>query len=122
MAYFVVIILALAGVAMLRVDMPGHPRPIRLKSFWIVVALFLAAANAVLLVIGSISFNLTGYGGLKEFFIGLGAIAMGFVLYVWRVYVQDRGKIVWRDGGEYVAPPALGVLAEAPEPVAQSGG
>lgn len=120
MAYFVVIILALSGVAMLRADVPGQPRPIRLKSFWITVAVFLAVANAVLLCIGSVSFNLTGYGGLKEFFIGLGAIAMGFVLYVWRVYVQDRGKIRWRDTDDYVSPLAgLGPLVEPPDPVVE---
>lgn len=115
MAYFLVVILALGGVAMLRVDVPGQPRPIRLKRGWIGAAVVLAAINVVLLCIGSISFNLTGYGGLKEFFIGLGAIAMGFVLYVWRVYVQDRGKILWRDKSDYVAP--LATLGAGVEPV-----
>lgn len=97
MAYFVVVILALGGVALLRIDLPGRKRPIRLKSFWIALAVVLAACNLAMLVVGSLSFELTGYGGIGTFFFGLGAILFGVVLYLWRVLVQDKGKVVWRD-------------------------
>ncbi len=97
MAYFVVIILALGGVALLRIDLPNRKRPIRLKAIWIVVAVVLAIVNLSMLIVGSLSFELTGYGGIGTFFFGLGAILFGLVLYLWRVWVQDKSKILWRD-------------------------
>ena len=103
MAYFLVVILALGGVVLLRVDVPGQARPIRLARPWMALALFLVACDAVMLAVGSVSFQLTGYGGWNIFFVGLGAIVMGFVLYLWRVLVQDRQRIRWRDSRSYVA-------------------
>ena len=50
-----------------------------------------------MLIVGSLSFELTGYGGIGTFFFGLGAIIFGLVLYLWRVLVQDKSKILWRD-------------------------
>lgn len=97
MAYFVVVILALGGVALMRIDLPNHPRPIRLKVAWMIVAVVLALANLAMLVVGSLSFSLTGYGGIGTFFFGLGALLFGLVLYLWRVYVQDKSRIVIRD-------------------------
>ena len=97
MAYFVVIILALGGVALLRIDLPNRKRPIRLKPIWIIVAVTLAILNLSMLIVGSLSFELTGYGGIGTFFFGLGAIIFGLVLYLWRVLVQDKSKILWRD-------------------------
>jgi hypothetical protein len=48
---------------------------------------------------------------------------MGFVLYVWRVYVQDGAKIRWRDTDDYVSPLAeLGPMVEPPAPAAPVGG
>ncbi len=103
MGYFVIIILATAGVAMLRVDLPDHERPIRLRRGWMVVAVLLATFNFVLLCIGSVSVKLTGYGGISSFFVGLAALAMGIVFYLWRVYVEDRGtEILWRDHRPYL--------------------
>ena len=97
MAYFVVVILALAGVALLRIDLPNRKRPIRLKPIWIILAVVLAICNLSMLIVGSLSFELTGYGGIGTFFFGLGAIVFGLVLYFWRVLVQDKGKVLWRD-------------------------
>ncbi|MGI8412927.1 MAG: APC family permease [Solirubrobacteraceae bacterium] len=103
MGYFVIIILATAGVVMLRIDLPNHARPIRLKRRWLVAAVVLALVNTVLLCVGSISVKLTGYGGISSFFIGLGALAMGIVFYLYRVYVEDRGAaILWRDHRPYL--------------------
>jgi amino acid transporter len=103
MGYFVIIILATAGVAMMRVDLPDQERPIRLAKPWLIVAVLLAAFNFVLLCIGSVSVKLTGYGNMSSFYIGLAALAMGLVFYLWRVYVEDRGsKILWRDHRPYV--------------------
>jgi amino acid transporter len=104
MGYFVIIILATAGVAMLRIDLPGHERPIRLKRRWIALAVLLASFNLVLLCIGSVSVDLTGYGGISSFYIGLAALAMGIVFYLYRVYVEDRERrILWRDHQPYLA-------------------
>lgn len=97
LAYFVVVILALGGVVLLRIDVPGKARPIRLRRPWLVVAGVLAIFNAVALVVGALSFQLTGYGGIGTLFVGIGALLLGIVLYLWRVYVEERGRIIWRD-------------------------
>jgi amino acid transporter len=110
MAYFVVIIAALFGVISLRRVMAEQHRPVRLRRGWLFAAGTLGALNVVFLVIGSISFKESGYGGWNDFFVGLGALVMGVVLYLWRVIVQDRKRLVWRDDSPYV-----GDLAVVPE-------
>ncbi len=102
MAYFVVVILALAGVIALRRVMPDHHRPIRLGRGWLVLAGVFAVINTVLLVVGSTSFQESGYGGWNDFFVGLGALVLGIVLYLWRTLVQDRRRVMWRDPRPYV--------------------
>jgi amino acid transporter len=103
MAYFVVVILALVGVITLRRVMADRERPVRLHRGWLVAAGVLGFVNVVLLVIGSISFKESGYGGWNDFFVGLGALLMGLVLYLWRTYVQDGKTIKWRDDSPYVS-------------------
>lgn len=102
MAYFVVVILALAGVIALRRVMPNHHRPVRLRRGWLILAGAFAIINTFLLVVGSTSFQESGYGGWNDFFVGLGALILGIVLYLWRVLVQDRTKVAWRDIRPYV--------------------
>jgi hypothetical protein len=90
------------GVISLRRVVRDHPRPVRLKSRWLVIAGILGAVNVVFLVIGSTSFKESGYGGWNDFFVGLGALLFGLVLYLWRVLVQDRKPIPLRDTSPYV--------------------
>jgi amino acid transporter len=90
LGYFVCVVLALSGVVLLRRDRPNWPRPIRLGRGWIAAAGVLAVVNALFLVIGSVSFSLTGYGGWKEFFIGVALVLAGCAMYAYRRVVQDR--------------------------------
>ena len=109
MAYFVVVILALAGVIALRRVMPDRLRPIRLHRGSLILAGTFAVINTILLVIGSTSFQESGYGGWNDFFVGLGALILGIVLYLWRTIVEDRGKVVWRDTSPYVGDLEVGL-------------
>jgi hypothetical protein len=68
----------------------------------------LAAANFVFIIIGASSNELTGYGGAKETWIGVGVLAFSIALYVFRRVVQDRQPLNLRD-----KTPA--VPSEAPE-------
>ena len=113
LGYFVCVVLALSGIVLLRIDRPNWPRPIKLARGWIVLAGVLAVLNTVFLVIGSVSFGLTGYGGWKEFFIGIALLAVGIGLYAYRRVVQDRQSLRW------TAPPtddelAAGLAAHEP--------
>jgi amino acid transporter len=116
LGYFVCVVLALSGIVLLRKDRPDWPRPIRLGKGWIVLAGVLAVVNAVFLVVGSVSFGLTGYGGWKEFFIGIALLAVGCGFYAYRRVVQDKKPLRW------TTPPtdeelAAGIAAHAREPV-----
>jgi amino acid transporter len=89
-------VVAMSGFLLLRRDRPNWPRPIRVSSFWVPVAWFLLACDLVFLIVGSLSFKLTGYGDYKELFIGIGILAISLVLYVIRVVVEDKKKLQWR--------------------------
>jgi amino acid transporter len=90
-------IFAMSGFLLLRKDKPNASRPIKLGSAWIAVAAFLLVYDIVLIVIGSISFNLTGYpGGLTTFVMGLIVLVIAFLLYVYRVVVEDKRPMEWR--------------------------
>jgi amino acid transporter len=88
---------ALTGFLLLRRDRPNWPRPIRLPAAWVPIAFLLAAANLVFIVIGASSSDLTGYGGSKETWIGVGVLAFSLVLYLFRRIVQDRQSLRLRD-------------------------
>ena len=52
--------------------------------------------DIVYLVVGSISFNLTGYaGGAQVFWWGLIVLVIAVALYIYRVVVEDKGKLRW---------------------------
>jgi amino acid transporter len=80
---------ALTGFLLLRKDRPGWPRPIRLAGGWLGVAALLAAINAFFIIYGASHPELTGYGGTKETWIGVGVLAFSLVLYVFRRVIQD---------------------------------
>jgi amino acid transporter len=88
---------ALTGFLLLRKDRPNWPRPIKLPSFWIPIAVLLAAVNAFFIIIGASNSSLTGYGGKKELWIGIGVLLFSVVLFAFRRLVQDRKPIRLRD-------------------------
>jgi len=90
-------VLALSAVVLMRRDRPEWPRPLRLAKGWVILAGVLAVFNVVLLVVGSLSFGLTGYGGFGQLLIGIGLLAFACVLYVYRQVVEDKKSFRLRD-------------------------
>jgi amino acid transporter len=88
---------ALTGFLLLRKDRPDWPRPIRLARPWVGVAALLAAINAFFIIIGASNPSLTGYGGTKETWIGIGVLLFSIILYVYRRAVQDRAPVHLRE-------------------------
>jgi amino acid transporter len=88
---------ALTGFLLLRKDRPTWPRPIRLAPAWVGVAALLAAINAFFIIIGASNPSLTGYGGTKETWIGVGVLLFSIVLFVFRRAIQDRAPVHLRE-------------------------
>lgn len=88
---------ALTAFLLLRRDRKRWPRPIRMPSFWIGIAAVLAAVNAFFIIIGASNSSLTGYGGQKELWIGVGVLLFSVVLYLYRRIVQDGERPHWRE-------------------------
>jgi amino acid transporter len=88
---------ALTGFLLLRKDRPDWPRPIRLAPTWVGVAALLAAINAFFIIIGASNPSLTGYGGTKETWIGVGVLLFSVLLFVFRRAVQDRAPVHLRE-------------------------
>jgi amino acid transporter len=88
---------ALTGFLLLRRDRPNWPRPIRLASPWVLVAALLAAINAFFIIVGASNPSLTGYGGTKETWIGVGVLLISVLMYVFRRAVQDRAPVRLRE-------------------------
>jgi amino acid transporter len=88
---------ALTGFLLLRRDRPNWPRPIRLARPWVGVAALLAGINAFFIIIGASNPSLTGYGGTKETWIGVGVLLFSVVLFVFRRAVQDRAPVHLRE-------------------------
>lgn len=87
--YLVAIFFALTGFLLLRRDAANVPRPVHLGRGWIVVAWVLSLFTAVVVVVGTVSAELAGYGGLKEVLTGIGILFLSLVLY-WVRRMQDR--------------------------------
>lgn len=100
MGYVLCHVFTLTAVLLLRKDRPTALRPLKLSTPWLWVAAALAVVNAVLLVVGATSFSMTGYGGIKEFVIGLALLGVGCGLYVYRRVVQDKQPFTFRDPAE----------------------
>jgi amino acid transporter len=88
---------ALTGFLLLRKDRPNWPRPIRLARPWLGIAALLAAINAFFIIIGASNPSLTGYGGTKETWIGVGVLLISVVLFVFRRAVQDKAPVHLRE-------------------------
>jgi len=90
---------ALSGFVLLRKDRPDWPRPIRLSAIWVPIAGILAVWCLILEIVGFGWFQTAagGYGGTKEKIIGVGVLLIGLLLFFFRVLVQDKAKIRWRE-------------------------
>lgn len=95
--YFVAVIFALTGYALLRRDRPTWIRPIRLGRAWPAIALIAAAYNAVLLVVAFLNPSDGGYGGTTEQVIGVAVLSASLLLFAFRRIVQDRGPLRVRE-------------------------
>jgi amino acid transporter len=105
---------ALTGFLLLRRDRPNWPRPIRLASPWVIIAGLLAAINAFFIVIGASNPSLTGYGGTKETWIGVGVLLFSILMYIVRRAAQDKAPVRLREETPQVpavvVPPGTPVL------------
>jgi amino acid transporter len=90
-------VLALTAFVLLRRDRPDAPRPFRLSRPLALLVGLLAVGLAVVLVVGATSFELTGYGGGREFAIALGILGLSVALYAYRRVVQDGEPLRLRE-------------------------
>ncbi|GIF17827.1 amino acid transporter [Actinoplanes tereljensis] len=97
LGYILCHILSLTGFLNLRRDQPDAERPIKLGKQWVAVAAVLALFDTVLLVVGALSAQITGYGGTKELIIGVLVLSVSVLLYLYRRIVQDGERFVWRE-------------------------
>jgi amino acid transporter len=107
--YLVAHILALSGFVLLRRDRPTAERPIRLHRAFVPLAAGLVVVLAVVLVVGAASFDLTGYGDLRELVVALIVLSLSVVLFAVRRVLQDGGRLRLRAPSEpsvTVTPPA----------------
>jgi amino acid transporter len=92
---------AIAAFVLLRRDRPNWPRPIKLPSIWVPIAMVLFAAFVVFSIVGIGWFQIAGggavYGGTKEKIIGFSVLAISLVLFLFRRIVQDKEKPQWRE-------------------------
>jgi amino acid transporter len=102
LGYLLSHVFALTGLLLLRRDRPGWSRPVRLRPPLVVATGALALALTVILLVGAVSFDLTGYGGRKELVIALGILLSAVVLYAFRQVVQERAPLRLRDRTERV--------------------
>src|SRR5262249_34212019 len=89
-------VLAMSGFLLLRRDRPAWPRPIKVGPSWIPVAWFCLVYDIVLLIVGAISFKLTGYGtswSILAWSLVVPVIAVAS--YLWRVLVEDKKPLRW---------------------------
>ncbi len=90
---------ALTAFILLRRDQPNALRPIRRGPIWLWIAGILAVVNSVFIVVGSLQYNLSVGNftapfseNLKIFLIGVALLLIAFLMYLYRVYVQDRSQ------------------------------
>jgi amino acid transporter len=80
---------ALTAFVLLRKDRPNWPRPIRVSSIFVPIALLVAAANAVFIYVGVTDPGLTYAAETKHVLIGLGVLLISVLLWLFRKIVQD---------------------------------
>jgi len=94
-------LMAISAFILLRRDRPNWPRPIKLPSYWVGVAVLLTAAYTVFEVVGVGWFQIAGaggvYGGTKEKIIGFSVLVVSLLLFLFRRMVQDKESPHWRE-------------------------
>jgi amino acid transporter len=91
---------AIAAFVLLRKDRPNWPRPIKLPSYWVPIAVVLCAAFVLFSVVGIGWFQIAagGYGkGAQIKIIGFAILAISLLLFLFRRIVQDRERPHWRE-------------------------
>jgi amino acid transporter len=92
---------AIGAFVLLRKDRPNWPRPIKLPSVFVPIAVALFASFVLFSVVGIGWFQLAGggavYGGTKNKIIGFSVLAISLLLFLFRRIVQDREKPHWRE-------------------------
>lgn len=96
LGYLSAVTLAVGAFVLLRKDEPHAVRPLKLQSYWIVIACVLFCINSFAIVIGVLNPGLTGYGGLFETIVGIGILMLAAVFWFYRQKFQDKTKIEWR--------------------------
>jgi amino acid transporter len=81
LGYLLSHVLALSAFVLLRRDRPREHRPIRAPAGAPWVAAGLASTLAAVLVVGALSFDITGYGGAEELVVALAVLSISLVLY-----------------------------------------
>jgi amino acid transporter len=102
LGYLLSHVLALSAFVLLRRDRPAQPRPIRAPDGAPWLAGALAAALAVVLVVGALSFDLTGYGGVEELLIALAVLSTSLVLHA---VIRPRPTVRAAPSGRAGTPP-----------------
>lgn len=97
LGYLLAITLAVAGFLLLRRDRPDWPRPIRRGAIWLPIAALLTVFNAVILVVGATSPDLTAGGGMKEALIGVALLLVGVVFFLVRRLGQEHQPVHLRE-------------------------
>jgi amino acid transporter len=92
---------AIGAFVLLRRDRPDWPRPIKLPSYWVPIAVVLCAAFVLFSIVGIGWFQIAGggavYGGTKEKIIGFCVLAGSLLLFLFRRIVQDKETPHWRE-------------------------
>ena len=85
---------AIGAFVLLRRDRPNWPRPIKLPSYWVPIAMVLFVVFAIFSVVGIGWFQIAGggavYGGTKEKIIGFCVLAGSLLLFLFRRVIQDK--------------------------------
>ena len=111
--YVISHIFAISGFLLLRKDRPAWPRPITTGRSWVPIAWFCLVYDIVLLVVGSVSFKLTGYpGGLTILYSSLAVLVISILLFVYRTVVEDKRPMQWRieapaTPDDHIGPPVV---------------
>ena len=115
LGYMLAHVFALTGFLLLRRDRPNWPRPIKLSAAWVPIAALLAAVNLLFIVTGAFIYaDKYGYGWDKTW-IGIGVLAVGLLLYIWRRVVEDRQGVPLREETPTM-PPETAAAAPAATP------
>jgi amino acid transporter len=104
---------ALTAFVLLRKDRPGWPRPIRVHSVWVPIAIVLALANAVFIYVGVTDPGLTYAAETKHVLIGLAVLGISVLLWLFRKLVQDRESPRLRDATPAVPDAEMQALLDA---------